>query len=115
MVKKRFPDRGNIVNVDLKPVAGHEQGGQMRPVLVLSPFEYNIRSGLCLVVPFTNQKKGYPFEVDSSRFSMKTHGVVLADAVRSIDWNVRNAVFREQADSDFVDEVFSKLFTLLQK
>jgi len=46
---------------------------------------------------------------------MKTKGVVLADAVRSIDWNTRNATFRERADGEFVDEVLFKLLTLLRK
>lgn len=114
MVKDHFPDRGDILIVDLNPVKGHEQGGRPRPVLVLSPYEYNIRSGLCLVVPFTNQKKGYPFEVDSDAFSMETKGVVLADAIRSIDWKARNATFREGANREFVDEVLSKLMTLFE-
>jgi mRNA interferase MazF len=112
--KSRFPDRGDIVIIDLKPVIkGHEQGGSPRPVLVLSPYEYNIRSGMCLVVPFTSQKKGYPFEVDCEKYSMKTSGVVLADAIRNIDWWARNARFIEQADDNFVNEVISKLLALL--
>ncbi|MDD2207141.1 MAG: type II toxin-antitoxin system PemK/MazF family toxin [Aminobacterium sp.] len=111
--KRRFPDRGHVILVDLKPVKGHEQGGQKRPVLVLSPFEYNIRSGLCLIVPFTKQEKGYPFEVKIDELKMKTDGVVLADALRSIDWRARNASYCECADSIFVDEVLAKIVTLL--
>ena len=114
-VKKLFPDRGDIVITDLKPVKGHEQGGETRPVLVLSPFEYNIRSGLCLIVPFTHRQKGYPYEADPTGYRMKTGGVVLADAVRSIDWKSRNARFLEKADPEFVDEVLSRLLTLLVK
>ena len=114
-VKNRFPDRGDILLADLKPVKGHEQEGESRPVLVLSPFEYNVRSGLCLIVPFTRHQKGYPYEADPTRYRMKTGGVVLADAVRSIDWKSRNASFLEEADPDFVDEVLSRLLTLLVK
>ena len=111
--KRHFPDRGDVVIIDLKPVKGHEQGGSPHPVLVLSPYEYNIRSGLCLVVPFTSQKKGYPFEVDCEKYSMKTSGVVLADAIRNIDWHARNARFIERADEDLISEVISKLLILL--
>ena len=111
--KSRFPDRGDIVIIDLKPVRGREQGGSPCPALVLSPYEYNVRSGLCLVVQFTNQKKGYPFEVDCEKYSMKTSGVVLADAIRNIDWRARNARSIEQADEDLISEVMSKLLTLL--
>lgn len=111
--RKRFPERGDVVLVDMKPVLGHEQGGKTRPVLVLSPYEYNTRSGLCIIVPFTNQEKGYPFEVRSEGGCEQTQGVVLADAVRSIDWRARRAVFREKAHDDFVDDVLAKLATLL--
>lgn len=111
--KKRFPDRGDVILVDLKPVSGHEQGGKTRPVLVLSPWEYNGRSGLCLVAPFTNQEKSYPFEVRSEGACKKTTGVVLADALRSIDWNARKAVFIEKAADSLVEEVLAKLSALL--
>ncbi|KUK57918.1 MAG: Growth inhibitor [Synergistales bacterium 53_16] len=107
------PDRGDIIRVDLKPVKGHEHGGRTRPVLVLSPYEYNVRTNLCITVPFTTKQKGYPFEVETDTFPMKTRGVILADAVRSIDWNTRNARFIEKADMAFVDDVLLKLATLL--
>ncbi len=111
--KKRFPERGDVVLVDLKPVSGHEQGGRARPALVLSPYEYNIRSGLCIVVPFTNQEKSYPFEAKSEGVCKKTTGVVLADALRSIDWVARRAVFIEKASDTLVEEVLAKVATLL--
>ena len=59
------------------------------------------------------KKKGYPFEVDCEKYSMKTSGVVLADAIRNIDWRARNARFIEQADEDLISEVMSKLLALL--
>jgi mRNA-degrading endonuclease toxin of MazEF toxin-antitoxin module len=66
------------------------------------------------VVPFTKQKKGYPFEVDVGAFAMKTRGVVLADAVRNIGWSTRNARFIEKGHKAFVDDVLLKLATLLK-
>lgn len=110
---KRFPERGDVILVDLKPVSGHEQGGRTRPVLVLSPYEYNIRSGLCIVALFTNQEKFYPFEAKSEGACKKTTGVVLADALRSIDWIGRRAVFIEKAGDTLVEEVLAKVATLL--
>ena len=56
------PDEGNIVWLNFTPQSGHEQSGR-RPAVVLSPKAYNIRSGLIVCVPITNQIKGYPFEV----------------------------------------------------
>jgi mRNA interferase MazF len=52
--------------------------------------------------------------VDAGAFAMKTRGVVLADAVRSIDWSTRNARFIEKGHKAFVDDVLLKLATLLQ-
>jgi mRNA interferase MazF len=105
------PDRGDIVWLQFTPQAGHEQAGH-RPALVLSPANYNRRSGLMLCCPMTSQKKGYPFEVvietDTDRES-----VVLADQVKSLDWKVRKAVKKGTASIDAIMETLSKLQTLL--
>ncbi len=56
------PDVGEFIRLTFDPQAGREQAGR-RPALVLSPKLYNLRSGLLLACPITNQAKGYPFEV----------------------------------------------------
>jgi mRNA interferase MazF len=71
------------------PQAGREQS-RRRPTLVLSPRVYNVRSGLALVCPITNQAKGYPFEV-AVPVGHGATGVVLADHIKSVDWKVRRA------------------------
>ena len=58
----------------------NEQAGR-RPALVLSPLEYNRRTGLMLCCPITSQVKGYPFEVPLPAAS-PIEGVILADRVR---------------------------------
>jgi mRNA interferase MazF len=55
------PERGDIVWINLSPLAGHEQPGH-RPALVLSPKAYNAKVGLMLCCPIASQAKGYPFE-----------------------------------------------------
>ena len=57
------PDAGDLIFIDFNPQAGHEQAGH-RPALVLSPASYTRITSLSVVVPVTNQKKGYSFEVD---------------------------------------------------
>lgn len=47
--------RGDIVWADLKPVAGHEQGGR-RPVLVISHDALNERSGTVIGLVVTSQE-----------------------------------------------------------
>ena len=105
------PDRGDIVWLQFNPQAGHEQAGP-RPALVLSLASYNRLSGLMLCCPMTSQKKGYPFEVVVTD-STNRQSVVLADQVKSLDWQVRKAVKKGTAPSDVVAETLSKLQALL--
>ena len=52
------PVRGEVWDVDLNPVIGHEQGG-MRPALVVSADGFNkTQAGLVIVVPITSKTKG---------------------------------------------------------
>jgi mRNA interferase MazF len=86
------PDKAHIIKINFDPRAGHEQAG-WRPAVVLSPAAYN-RIGLAIVVPITNQVKGYPFEVPMPSGSATT-GVILSDAIKSVDWKARHARFVE--------------------
>src|ERR1700693_777516 len=86
------PDKGHIIKVNFDPQAGHEQAG-WRPALVLSPTAYN-SYGLAIVVPITNQVKVSPFEVPVPA-GFATTGVILSDAIKSVDWKARRARFVE--------------------
>lgn len=105
------PGAGDIIKLNLEPRTGHEQGG-WRPALILSPKSYNARAGLAVVVPITNQSKGYPFEVPLPVRS-KTTGVVLADAIKNVDWRARNARYIEGAPAEVVEAVQERLMALL--
>jgi mRNA interferase MazF len=105
------PDSGDIVKIDLDPRTGHEQGG-WRPALVLSPKIYNAKTGLAVVVPITNRAKGYPFEVQLPP-QMKTTGVVLADAIKNVDWRARSAKYTESVPVEVMNAVQQRLMALL--
>jgi mRNA interferase MazF len=105
------PDCGDVIWLNFDPQAGHEQAGH-RPALVLSPKAYNGRTGLCLVVPITNQSKGYPFEL-ALPSSCQTTGVVLCDQIRSLDWKARMAALKEKTEQDFAREVLARFMPLL--
>jgi len=105
------PDTGDIVWLAFTPQAGHEQGGH-RPALVLSPRNYNSRSGLALFCPITSIRKDYPFEVVLPATG-KVTGVVLADQIKSLDWRARRARFACKAPPKAVSEVLAKLSVLL--
>jgi len=108
-VKRYIPNSGDIVWLQFDPQAGHEQAGH-RPALVLSPANYNGRSGLMLCCPMTFQIKGYPFEV---AIHGKKPGVVLADQVRSLDWVVRCATFKGKVSPLELAQVRHKASTLI--
>lgn len=114
MVTKAFyqPDRGDLIWLDFTPHSGTEQGGR-RPALVLSAMEFNIRTGLALVCPVTNQGKGSPFEVALPRGAGAT-GFVLADHLRSLDWITRNAAFAAKVTQEVMWEVQGRIEAILR-
>jgi len=96
----------------MDPQAGHEQRGR-RPAIIISPAEYNGKIGLALLCPITNQIKGYPFEVLVPAGS-KVQGAILSDQLKSLDWRARKATMICSLPGSVVNEVISKLSTLLQ-
>jgi mRNA interferase MazF len=105
------PDAGDIIKINLDPRIGHEQGG-WRPALVLSPKLYNGKTGLAVVVPITNHAKGYTFEVPLPP-RVKTTGVVLADAIKNVDWRARNAKYADTVPAEVMRAVQERLIALL--
>lgn len=109
-VESFVPDVGDIVWLEFNPQAGHEQAGK-RPALVLSPASYNSKSGLMVCCPITSQVKGYPFEV---QVIIDDHpSVILADQIKSLDWQARAAVKRGEASPAVMSEVRGKIQALL--
>ena len=94
-VARYVPDAGDIVWLKVDPQAGREQVGH-RPALVLSSAAYNGKTSLMVCCPLTTRIKGYPFEV---RISGSTASVALADQVKSLDWRVRRATRKGQAQA----------------
>lgn len=95
------PEAGDVVWLDFDPHSGHEQAGH-RPALVISPATYNRRTGLMLCCPLTSQVKGYPFEV---AISGARPSVALADQIKSMDWQARNAIKKGTATVEELESV----------
>ena len=111
MVRKKYiPERGDIVWLNFNPQTGHEQKGE-RPALVISPKEYNEKTGLGLFSPITSKEKNYPFEVKVD--NTKITGVILSDQVKSLDWKTRKIKFIIKAKTDIINEVIDKIGVLL--
>lgn len=111
MTRGWAPDSGNLVWLTFDPQAGREQAGR-RPALVLSPASYNRRSGLALVCPITSRVKGYPFEVELPE-GLPVGGAVLADHVKSLDWQKRRAEPVGRVPPDILRDVLDRLAPLL--
>lgn len=112
MVNNYFPDRGDVVWLQFNPQAGHEQAGK-RPALVLSPKEYNKKTGLALFCPITGKVKGYPFEVKLPE-GLPVEGVILADQIKNLDWISRLAQFVCLIPVEIMQEVILKVETLFK-
>ena len=113
-LKRGIPDRGDVLNLDLDPVKGHEQRGK-RPVLVLSVSEFN-RFGLILVCPITQGggfAREHGFAVPLSGAGTRTQGIVLCNQLRTVDYKERGREFAESLPGDLVEEVLARVRTLM--
>jgi mRNA interferase MazF len=108
--QKYIPERGDIVWLNFNPQLGHEQKGK-RPAVVISPKEYNEKTGLGLFCPITNKIKNYPFEVKIK--NSKITGVVLSDQIKSLDWQTREVEFITKESSVIIGEIIDKISMLL--
>ncbi len=109
-------DRGDIVRVCLNPTEGKEMQGDMRPCLVLSPKMFN-RLGLTLIAPITqggNFARFQGFSVSLMGAGTETQGVVLINAIRSVDLNIRESRKVEKAPDDIVDESLAILNAIFE-
>jgi mRNA interferase MazF len=104
------PKRGDLIWLDFTPQAGHEQAGR-RPAAVISHSQYNKKVGLLLACPITSQRKQYPFEVLLPD-GLPITGVILADQVRSLDWQSRRAAFIGRVGEQTLSEILAKLTVL---
>ena len=106
--------RGDIYLVSLDPSAGHEQSGS-RPVLIVSPVEFNEATKLPVILPITNGGEFAPrlgFAV--SIIGIKTTGVVRCDQPRVIDLTARHARKVDTLPEPIMEEVLAKVATLFQ-
>lgn len=105
------PEEGDIVWLNFTPQSGHEQAGR-RSAVVLSPKAYNQRAGLLVCVSITNQIKGYPFEVALTGDGAT--GAALADQVKSLDWQARQAERKGKATAAEFADIKAKIKALLK-
>lgn len=107
---KYVPSSGDIVWLAFDPQTGKEIQ-KTRPALTISPYTYNVKSGLGLFMPITSQIKGYPFEVLVHQAEIQ--GAILCDQIRSLDWKARRAKFIVKLAPFILEDVLAKFRVLL--
>ena len=104
--------RGDICLVSLDPTAGHEQSGS-RPVLLVSPSEFNEATKLPVILPITHGgdfARRLAFAVPIT--GIKTTGLVRCDQPRVIDLAARQARKVDRLPEEILDVVLAKVATL---
>lgn len=106
--------RGDIYLVSLDPGAGHEQGGN-RPVLVVSPAEFNEATRLPVVLPITSggefaRRLGFAVTISGTKIT----GVVRCDQPRVLDLHARMGRKVDCLPAPIMDEVLAKVATLFE-
>lgn len=106
--------RGDIYMVSLNPTQGREQQGH-RPVLIVSPSEFNAATKLPVVLPITNggdfaRRIGFAVEIAG----IKTTGFVRCDQPRALDITERGGRKVDTLPAALLDDVLAKVATLLE-
>jgi mRNA interferase ChpB len=106
--------RGDIYLVSLDPAEGHEQRGS-RPVLIVSPAEFNEATKLPVICPITSggdfaRRIGFAVPVTG----IKTTGIVRCDQPRVLDLGVRDARKVDTLPASIMEEVLAKLAPIFE-
>lgn len=106
--------RGDIYLVSLDPTEGREQRGS-RPVLIVSPSEFNEATKLPVICPITSggdfaRRIGFAVPITG----IKTTGVVRCDQPRVLDLGARNARKVDTLPISIMDEVLARLAPIFE-
>lgn len=109
-------ERGDIFLVSLDPTRGHEQQGN-RPVLVVSPHDFNRVTGTPVVLPITtggNFARTAGFAVSLMGAGTETTGVIRCDQPRAMDLRARNARRLETVPEHIIEDVLARLSAIFE-
>jgi mRNA interferase MazF len=89
--KSWCPDRRDMIWIDCNPQAGREMR-DVHPLVVLSPREFNARTGIVIGLPMTtaSYNETNPFTVKFTG-SRSVASFILSHQPKSFDWRARNA------------------------
>src|SRR3984885_4340387 len=107
-------NRGDIYLVTLDPPEGRERQGY-RPVLVVSPADFNAATKLPVVLPITNggdfaRRIGFAVPISG----IKTTGVVRCDQPRVLDLQARNGKKVDALPTEILDDVLARVAPIFE-
>jgi len=108
---KYIPEQGDIVALSFDPQSGHEQKGR-RPAIIVSNKTFNQHLGLAFACPITNTKRDFPFHVKCE--SENITGYIMAEQMKSIDYNSRNIKFIEKANQKTINQILGIVDSIIQ-
>jgi mRNA interferase MazF len=97
----QYPHARDIILLDFDPQSGHEIK-KKRPALVISNDAFNKLTGLAMVCPITSTHRDIPLHV-SLDTQTNTHGDILCEQVKSLDYRARNWKFLERCPQELFD------------
>lgn len=114
------PRRGDLVHMNFSPSAGREMA-EPHYAIVLSTADYSRATGMAIVCVITSRVRGGPWEVrvpqgllPDKRGVGPVQGVVVADAVRLVDYRERGATYVAAAPDALIDSVLDRLLAALE-
>jgi mRNA interferase MazF len=110
-VVKYIPEQGDIVALSFDPQSGHDKKGR-RPAVIVSNKVFNQHLGLAFACPITNTKRDFPFHVRVE--SKNITGYIMAEQMKSIDYNSRNIKFIEKANQNTMSKILGIIDSIMQ-
>jgi mRNA interferase MazF len=108
---KYIPEQGDIVALTFDPQSGHEQKGR-RPAIIISNKTFNKYLGLAFACPITNTNRDFPFHIQVE--SENITGFIMAEQMKSIDYNARNIKFIEKANQKTINQILGIIDSIIQ-
>ncbi len=110
-----IPKKGDIIYLQFDPASGTEVKGK-HYALVVSSQLFN-KQGLAFVCPISqgkvNQARSFGTVVTLMGSGTHTQGAVHCHQLKSLDWKIRQAQFKECVPSFIIDDVLLRIDAIL--
>jgi mRNA interferase MazF len=105
-----LPDTGDLAWINFDPQFGREKA-KNRPALIVTAANFNAATGLLVVCPVTRTER--PWRTRVLLVGTATSGFIMIEQLKSIDWMARGAAFIERVPQSLLDDVKSRIATML--